>query len=269
MGTIPCTVGILTFNSGQTLRRALESVKDFAEIIICDGGSTDDTLAIAAAYGCTILSQDRKYQNEDGRLSDYAGVRNQCIDAAHYDWFFYIDSDECATPELCASIRATVIATEPEFLIYNISPRIVLDERRVIEHSSNYPGWQKRFFNLTTGARFRKAIHERIEYDAIHYPAGYLGGHWHYFITSATDADKTARYIRMDVRLYRTKHLNRFLRLVWEKLSTIVKVAIKTAWNYIRYGRRGTMPLALEMRRISYQWYILCGIVRDYLHSMV
>ena len=31
---VPCTVSVLTHNSGETLRRALESVKDFEEIII-------------------------------------------------------------------------------------------------------------------------------------------------------------------------------------------------------------------------------------------
>ena len=47
---LPCTVAILTFNSGKSLKRALESVKDFEDILICDGGSTDDTVEIARAF---------------------------------------------------------------------------------------------------------------------------------------------------------------------------------------------------------------------------
>ena len=38
---INCSVGILTFNSEETLLKCLESVSDFSEIIICDGGNTD------------------------------------------------------------------------------------------------------------------------------------------------------------------------------------------------------------------------------------
>ena len=54
---IPCSVGILTLNSGQALRRCLDSLKDFAEIIICDGNSTDNTLEIAREYGAKIVKQ--------------------------------------------------------------------------------------------------------------------------------------------------------------------------------------------------------------------
>ena len=55
---IPCTVGILTKNSGKTLKRALESVKDCAEIIISDGGSTDSTIIIAEKYADHIAKHE-------------------------------------------------------------------------------------------------------------------------------------------------------------------------------------------------------------------
>ena len=57
---IPCTVGILTFNNEATLNRALDSVEGFAEVIISDGGSTDETLSIARSRGVQILSQDTR-----------------------------------------------------------------------------------------------------------------------------------------------------------------------------------------------------------------
>jgi len=59
---IPASVGILTLNSGKTLRRALNSLTDFAEIIVCDGNSTDDTLEIAREYGAKII---RQYDSDD------------------------------------------------------------------------------------------------------------------------------------------------------------------------------------------------------------
>lgn len=264
MDKIPCSVGILTRNSAVTLRRALESVRDFDDIIVCDGGSTDDTLAIAESFGAMVIQQDPSFQKEDGTLKDYAGVRNQCLDTARHPWFLYIDSDECATAELVSDIRNIVTTNVPEHLIYQISPRIVLDGR-VIEHSSNYPGWQKRFFNVTTGARFRKAVHERIQYDTHAYSVGSLQGHWHYFISSTEDGDKFERYARMDAALYQTRHLSRLVHLVRSKLITIVKIFLKAGFHYIWYGPANSMPLRLELRRIKYQWRLLVLLCAAYM----
>jgi glycosyltransferase involved in cell wall biosynthesis len=252
MEKIPCTVGILTFNSAVTLRRALESVKEFDDIVICDGGSSDDTLAIAREYGAHVILQDSVFKREDGSLKDYSGVRNQCVDAARYDWFLYIDSDERATPELVEEVRTIVSSVHVPHHVYKISPRIVLDER-VIEHSSNYPGWQKRFFNKKSGARFRKAVHERITYDEVKYPAGFLKGHWHYFIASApVSAEKLTRYVGAEARLYRTKNLQKLVVFISRKYMTILKVTLKILWNAMCYPTT-SLPLELEWSRVRYQ----------------
>ena len=63
---ILCTVAVLTKNSAETLARALESAKEFAEIIVCDGGSTDRTLDIAVWV-------DRKYEI-DGEVIERAAT---------------------------------------------------------------------------------------------------------------------------------------------------------------------------------------------------
>ncbi len=264
MGKIPCTVGVLTFNSGKTLRRALESVKDFDETILCDGGSTDDTLSIAREYGAKVIQQDSAFQNDKGALIDYAGVRNQCLDAARFDWFFYIDSDEVAMPELVAEIADIARTEKPKYLVYNISPRIVLDGR-LIEHSSNYPGWQKRFFNRTSNARFRKAIHERIGYDSERYAAGYMKGHWNYFITAADDRKKWEKYILMDVALYQTKKLSEVLVFVWKKLITVLKTIFKSLYSYLRYPYHTCMPISIEYRRVLYQATVVYVLFLAYL----
>ena len=52
------SVCILTKNSGKTLQQTLESTRFFAEVVILDNGSTDDTLAIAAAFPNVQIYQE-------------------------------------------------------------------------------------------------------------------------------------------------------------------------------------------------------------------
>lgn len=268
MNKIACSVGVLTRNSATTLQRALESLTEFDDIIVCDGDSTDETQAIAERFGARVVRQDPVFRNDDGTLKDYSGVRNQCIDAARHAWFFYIDSDECATSELVSDIRNIVATDAPRHMIYQISPRIVLDGR-VVEHSSNYPGWQKRFFNLTTCARFRKAVHERIQYDADKYQVGSLRGHWHYFLSSAHNEEKFERYVYMDAALYQTKQFIRLAWLIYSKILTIIKVFLKSLYNTLRYGPAQCMPLYMEMRRIKYQWRLVVLLCAAYLGKKI
>jgi hypothetical protein len=146
-------------------------------------------------------------------------------------------------------------------LIYNISPRILLNGRR-IEYSSNYPGWQKRFFNRKTGARFRKAVHERIDYDERAYAVGTLRGHWLYEIGVEEDTAKTDKYARMDATLYRMDSWGAFIIFAIRKAGTICKIAGKALWNRALHGDRA-LPLVVEWRRIRYQVKLARYILSD------
>src|SRR3989344_4631111 len=180
---IPASVFILTKNSAKTLRRALESVKEFADIVICDGGSTDDTLAIVKEFGALVYPQAGECLDPHGRIIDYACARNACVAKTKYDWVVYIDSDEEMSPELREEIRRIVESPNPEHFFWRIPARIVVGERE-IKHSSNYPGYQIRFYNKKTGAEFAKAIHERVRFNREQWSVGTLSGPWRYFIPS-------------------------------------------------------------------------------------
>lgn len=158
-GTIPASVAVLTRNSGLSLECALESVRDFAEIIVCDGGSTDDTLAIAERYGARVIAQDASFLDADGRLYDYGGARNQTLDAATHDWFFFLDSDEYVDAVLVESIRSVITRNLPGAYWVN---RKYVRGGVVIEHATTYPNRQMRFFAKQSARRFIKNIHERI-----------------------------------------------------------------------------------------------------------
>jgi len=158
---IQCTVAILTFNSGQTIKAALDSVEHFSEIIICDGGSTDETLALARAYGAKVLVQAPEFKTDDNKISDFAGVRNQTLAAATNKWFFYLDSDELMTPILEEEIDSLVSSGHPGAAFW--VPRKYTLNGSVIDCASTYPTKQMRFFHRDSVNGFIKTIHERIE----------------------------------------------------------------------------------------------------------
>jgi glycosyltransferase involved in cell wall biosynthesis len=159
---IPCSVGVLTFNNEKTLFRALESIKDFDDIIICDGGSVDATISVANSFNATILKQDPVYKFENNKIKNYAGVRNQTLEATKNDWFFFIDSDEYLSEELVDEIRQIVTSSQESPMAYWV-PRKYVYGGVIIECASTYPNKQMRFFNKNGVTHFIKNVHERIE----------------------------------------------------------------------------------------------------------
>src|SRR5690606_33501569 len=136
----------LTYNSADTLAEALESVKDFGEILISDGGSSDATLEIARRYGCRVMSQS----NPGHPIRNFSFERNRMVEAATYDWFFYIDSDERASPELIEAIREAVTASPPPYMVYWVCFRKTnSDFSKTYRTFKEY--YQPRFFNRSTG----------------------------------------------------------------------------------------------------------------------
>lgn len=251
MNRILASVGILTFNSASTLRRALESVYEFDDIVICDGGSTDDTLDIAREFGARIIAQDSQFKNPDGSLKNFGGVRNQCLDAAKYDWFLYIDSDETASAGLVEEIR-NVVASNDSALVYRVPIGIMMDGR-YIKYSSNYPGYQHRFFSKRSGAHFIKPVHERIEFDQKLVQIGTLEHPWYVHSTK----EDWNNYLSNSSE-YRTDAILRaaqepfsiYLRYTaWWHLRASLAVVIKSLRNYLFHGFKDSIPLRGEFGR--------------------
>ena len=88
------SVIINTYNAEQHLRKVLDSVKDFDEVVVCDMESTDHTLEIAKEYGCKIVT----FPKENHTCCEPA--RTFAIQSAPNKWAFVVDADEIVTPEL-------------------------------------------------------------------------------------------------------------------------------------------------------------------------
>ena len=88
------SVVINTYNAEQHLRKCLEAVKDFDEVVVCDMESTDHTVEIAQSYGCKIVT----FPKADHKSAEPA--RTFAIQSASNHWVLVVDADEIVTPEL-------------------------------------------------------------------------------------------------------------------------------------------------------------------------
>lgn len=266
MSKIQASVGILTFNSAATVRRALESVKDFDNIIVCDGGSSDKTLAIAREFGANIVLQAPEFKNSNGSLKDFAGVRNQMLDAARHDWFLYIDSDETASPGLVDDIRRISNIKDSPLsapLVYKIPYGILLNGRP-IKYSSSFPGYQTRFFSKQSGARFRKPVHERIIFGS-EVVVGTLTHPW--YVHSTQDEwihylREMAGYRRIEIERTRGQTPGEYWWFVYLNLRTSAITFLRAAWIYLRHGFKDTLPVRGELGRVLNPLLLIAAVTR-------
>lgn len=155
---IPCTVGVLTFNSEATLERALSSVQEFDELLVCDGGSTDGTRDIAAAFGSRVVDQDAKFKDGNNRMVNISGCREQMLAAASNPWVLMLDSDEYVPPDMVEEIRQVLATDDGKLGAYHVPRKYVLDGE-VIECSITYPRAPLRLVRPAAGMRYHGLAH--------------------------------------------------------------------------------------------------------------
>lgn len=88
---IPVSVYIITKNCEATLRQTLSSVADFAEIILVDSGSTDNTIEIAQEFNCKVYHQD---------WLGFAKQKQLALSYCQSEWVLNLDGDEVLSPLL-------------------------------------------------------------------------------------------------------------------------------------------------------------------------
>lgn len=90
---------VIARDEETSLLVALESVKPFVdEIIVCDTGSTDNTIDVARAYTEHVLIHPRSEEwRQDRAAFDFSAARNyalEYLDNLDADWILQIDADE-------------------------------------------------------------------------------------------------------------------------------------------------------------------------------
>jgi glycosyltransferase involved in cell wall biosynthesis len=93
--SLPVSAVIPAYNRADLLPRAIASVRAQshppAELIVVDDGSTDDTAAVAEAFGTRVI----RHETNQGE----SAARNTAIEAASQQWIALLDSDDEWTPQ--------------------------------------------------------------------------------------------------------------------------------------------------------------------------
>ncbi|MGH9714607.1 MAG: glycosyltransferase family 2 protein [Candidatus Acidiferrales bacterium] len=149
------SVCIVTYNEEANIARALDSVKGIAdEMIAVDSGSTDKTVEFARACGAKVFAEEWK---------GFARQKNSAMAKATGDWILSLDADEEVSPELAASIQATLKSEQsaPAFDGYTMARRN-LYLGRWLKRSGYYPDWKLRLVRRGMGEFEDRAVHESI-----------------------------------------------------------------------------------------------------------
>ena len=103
---LPISVVVPVRNEVANLGACLEALGDaFAEIIVVDSNSTDDTAAIARRHGAQVVTFQWNGRFPKKRNWVLQNVPLAC------DWVLFLDADEAVTPRLIAELRRVVPRT--------------------------------------------------------------------------------------------------------------------------------------------------------------
>lgn len=234
-------VAIITHNAATRLAECLQSVAFADQIVVIDGGSTDDTVAIAQTHGARVLTQ-----------RDWPGFgpqKNRALDALSTDWVLSIDADEIVSAELAASIRSTL--TAPAADVYAVD-RLSSFCGQWIHHSGWYPDWIPRLFKRGAARFSDDLVHERLVFDT---PAQRLTGKLMHY--SYEDFETVLR--KLDT--YSTAGAQQ--RHAAGQRSSIGKALGRGAWAFVRTyllrrgfldGRAGFMIAVFNAETVYYRF---------------
>jgi glycosyltransferase involved in cell wall biosynthesis len=146
------SVILIVKNEAAKIKRCLEAVRGFDEIVIVDQSSTDETVALCRPYTDKIFIVEAKSFCEPDRILAVSKAQNE--------WIFYIDADEVVTPSLKAEIDS-LLDDSPRYNSYYVSRKNIF-LGRWIRGSGWFPARVLRLFKKDAVV-FPERIHEDIK----------------------------------------------------------------------------------------------------------
>ena len=154
------TAIVLTLNEENFLPDCLAALEWADDTLVFDSGSTDHTCVIAHEHGARVLQR---------RFDNYAAQRNAALAETQAEWVFFVDADECVTPELAFEVREV---TKDKQLVGWWLPRHNYIFGKLTRYAGWYPDYQLRLFRKECG-RYdpERHVHELLCLDG---PTGRL-----------------------------------------------------------------------------------------------
>ena len=144
------SVVVLAKNNEQTIKKTLESLSKFDDVIVYDNGSSDDTKNIAKSFSNVNLVE--------GEFKGFGWTKNQAASFAKNDWILIIDSDEVVDAELFNELENIVLNQDT---VYKLNFKAFYKDIQV-----KYCGWNnqkiKRLYNKKVTAYNSNDVHEDI-----------------------------------------------------------------------------------------------------------
>ncbi len=147
------TVTIIAKDEADRIADALTSVAWADERLVIDGGSTDDTVAIATPLATRV---------EVRPWPGYGAQKNAAADLAAHDWILSLDADERVTPALADEIRRVLAA--PTAAAYRM-PRVTWYLGRWIRTTDWYPDRALRLYDRRRARWGSEPVHESLQVD--------------------------------------------------------------------------------------------------------
>jgi glycosyltransferase involved in cell wall biosynthesis len=147
----PISIVIITFNEAQRIAHCVEKARLISDdIVVVDGGSTDNTLEIARSLECTVLQE---------RWDGYGSNKNKGISKAKHDWILSMDTDEVADKNLIGALN-TINFSDP-YIVYDIPFKVYLGAK-LIRFGSFGNEHHIRVFNRNTVKWAEVPVHETL-----------------------------------------------------------------------------------------------------------
>ena len=170
-------------NGAATIRRSLESLAKFEEVVVYDNGSTDETIEVAKQFANVRLIQ--------GEFQGFGLTKNKAASLAKNDWILIIDSDESIEPNLSRAMHQTPLSPDT---IYLLNFKAFYKNYQV-----KYCGWNnqkiRRLYNRTRTQFTNNYVHENLIETGMQLQELKGGSMLHYSYQSISDfISKVDRY---------------------------------------------------------------------------
>ena len=156
------TAVVLTKNEVKRIEACIRSLLWCDEVIVFDSFSTDGTQALARNLGTRVI--EHPFEN-------FSQQRNAALEMLASDWFFFVDADEIATPELAQEIPAVIKNQEVD--VWWV-PRHNYIFGKLTRGAGYYPDYQLRLLRTGSGIYEREASEIFVHQGAEDYLKGHL-----------------------------------------------------------------------------------------------